>query len=711
MVSALEQTGSRETDGTSAPREAAGRRTALARLRNIGIVAHIDAGKTTVSERILFYSGRVHKMGEVHEGSTVMDWMVQEQERGITITSAATTLQWDGHPVNLIDTPGHVDFTAEVERSLRVLDGAVGVFCGVAGVQPQSETVWRQAKRYGVPCLAFVNKMDRMGARFDFVVESLRERLRAPVAVIQLPWGAEEAFRGAVDLIRMRALEFDESVQGARVVESSVPAELAVEAEAARAALCETVAEADEATLDAYLASPDLPADVLVAGLRRATIAGRLVPVLCGSALRNKGIQPLLDAVVDFLPSPLEVPSIRGHHPKTGADVERHASDAEPLAALAFKIATDPYVGKLAFIRIYSGVLKKGQNVFNPRTRKRERVQRIVALHANHREDVEALHAGEIGGLAGMKGLTTGDTLCAENQPVLLERIQFPEPVIAMAIEPRSSADRPALDAALAALADEDPTFRVTADAETGQRLISGMGELHLDIIRDRLLREFRVQGNAGRPMVSYRETITRSASAAHRFQREIGGAVQFAEVGLAVGPNARGGGNSVEFDVAEKQIPAQFRESVEEGVRDALLTGVLGSYALVDVAVRVTGGGFREEDSTEVAFKTAAVMALREALGAAGPVLLEPVMAVEVVTPDAHMGDVLSDLNARRGRVREMEAQDGSQIVRAEAPLVEMFGYATALRSLTKGRASYTMEPRRFEVVPEALQGAILNR
>ncbi len=711
MVSTLEQTGSRTTDGNAGAREASGRRTVLARLRNIGIVAHIDAGKTTVSERILYYSGRVHKMGEVHEGTTVMDWMVQEQERGITITSAATTLQWNGHAVNLIDTPGHVDFTAEVERSLRVLDGAVGVFCGVAGVQPQSETVWRQAKRYGVPRLAFVNKMDRKGARFDFVVESLRERLHAPVAVIQIPIGAEDGFRGCIDLIRMRALEFDESVQGARVVQLPVPSELSVAAEAARAALCEVVAEADEASLDAYMASPDLPADVLIAGLRRATIACRLVPVLCGSALHNKGIQPLLDAVVDFLPSPLDVPAIRGHHPKTGVEIDRQASDAEPMAALAFKIATDPYVGKLAFLRIYSGVLKKGQNVFNPRTRKRERVQRIVAMHANHREDVDALHAGEIGGLAGMKGLTTGDTLCAENQPVLLERIQFPEPVIAMAIEPRTSADRPSLDAALAALAEEDPTFRVSVDGETGQTLISGMGELHLEIIRDRLIREFRVQGNAGRPMVSYRETITKTDSASHRFQREIGGAVQFAEVELAVGPSPRGAGNTVVFDVAEKQIPPEFRDAVEEGVRDALLTGVLGSYALVDVAVRVTGGVFREEDSTEVAFKTAAVMALREALGAAGPVLLEPVMAVEVVTPDAHMGDVLSDLSARRGRVKEMEAQDGSQVVRAEAPLVEMFGYATALRSLTKGRASYTMEPRCFEVVPEALQGAILNR
>ena len=711
MVTALDQRTDSKVDARPAAREAEGRGSRLPLIRNLGIIAHIDAGKTTVSERILYYTGRVHKMGEVHEGTAVMDWMAQEQERGITITSAATTCAWRGHRVNLIDTPGHVDFTAEVERSLRVLDGAIGVFCGVAGVQPQSETVWRQARKYGVPRLAFVNKMDRKGARFDYVVQSLRDRLQAAVAVIQRPWGREEEFRGIVDVIRLKAVAFDESSQGARVVEGEVPAELRAEAEAARSALCEAVAEQDEATLDLYLASPDLSSEALVAGLRRATLAGRLVPVLCGSALKNKGIQPLLDAAVDFLPSPLDVPSVRGHHPKSGDAIERHASDFEPLSALAFKIATDPFFGKLAYLRVYSGVVRKGQNVFNPRTRKRERIGRLLHLHANHREDIDAIYAGEIGGVAGLKQATTGDTLCAENQPVLLERIVFPEPVIAMAIEPKSQADRASLDVALAALADEDPTFRVAADRETGQTLISGMGELHLDILRDRLFREFRVQANAGRPMVAYRETITAAAAGQHVFQRDLGGHVQYGQVALSVEPRPRGTGNEIRFEVSANLIPGEFRPAVEEGLHDGLCTGVLGSYAIVDAAVRVTGGGFRETDSTEVAFKTAAILALREALQRAAPVLLEPVMALEIVTPDEHMGDVLGDLNARRGRVRDVAAQNGATTVRAEAPLVELFGYATALRSLTRGRASYTMEPARFDVVPTALQEGILNR
>lgn len=711
MVDVLEQRSGKSTNDARPAPEAEACDASLAAVRNIGVIAHIDAGKTTVSERILFYSGRVHRMGEVHEGTAVMDWMAQEQERGITITSAATTFRWGGRTINLIDTPGHVDFTAEVERSLRVLDGAIGVFCGVAGVQPQSETVWRQARRYGVPRLAFVNKMDRKGADFDAVVRGIRDRLHAAVAVLQIPWGAEDAFRGVIDLIRMRALAFDEASQGASVIESPIPAELAARAEAARAQLCEVVAEADETALEAYMASPDLADETLRDGLRRATIAGRLVPVLCGTALRNKGIQPLLDAVVDYLPSPLDVPPVRGHHPKSEADAERRPSAADPMAALVFKIAADPYVGRVAYLRMYSGVLRKGQNVFNSRTRKRDRVQRIVALHANHREDIETLSAGEIGALAGMKGLTTGDTLCAENQPILLERIQFPEPVLAMAIEPRTQADRPALDAALEALAEEDPTFHVSIDAETGQLLIGGMGELHLEIIRDRLLREFRVQANAGRPMVSYRETVTRAAEAAHVFHRDIGGSAQFADVRLAVAPRERGAGNAISVAAPAKQIPVEFHDAIRAGLADATQTGVLGSYALVDVEVRVSGGAFREGDSTDVAFRTAAVLAFREAVAAASPVLLEPVMALEIVTPDEHMGDVLSDVGARRGRVKEMMAQGGSQIVRAEAPLVEMFGYATALRSLTRGRASYTMEPLRFEIVPETLQGAILNR
>ncbi len=709
MVPVLEQRPSRNAAGSS-PADV-GRAVPLDRVRNIGIVAHIDAGKTTVSERILFYSGRVHRMGEVHDGTTVMDWMVQEQERGITITSAATTFLWGGHQINLIDTPGHVDFTAEVQRSLRVLDGAIGVFCGVAGVQPQSETVWRQARGFGVPCLAFINKMDRKGADFASVVRSLRERLGAVPAPIQLPWGAEEQFRGVVDIIGRRALEFDEASQGARVHEHPIPAELAAIAAEARARLCEMVAEADEAVLEVYLAGPDLPADLLWAGLRRATIAGHLLPVLCGSALRNKGIQPLLDAVVALLPSPTDIPPARGRHPKTGAEVTRAAADTEPLAALVFKIAADPYVGRLAYVRVYSGVLKRGQNIYQPRTRRRERVPKLVRLHANQREEIEELRAGDIGGVPGMRQLATGDTICAESHPILLERITFPEPVVSMAIEPRTQADRPALAEALAALADEDPTFRVSTDPETGQVIISGMGELHLEILRDRLLREFRVPANAGRPMVSYRETISRPAAARHRFQREIGGTVQFAEVAVEVAPRPRGSGNEVRVEAGPREIPSEFHEAVEGGIADALATGVLASYAMTDVGVRVGGGAWREGDSTETAFRTAALLATREALAAGGPLLLEPVMALEIVTPDEHLGEVLADLTSRRGRVRQMEAREGAQTIRAEAPLVELFGYATALRSLTKGRASHSMEPRSFEPVPSALQATIIQR
>jgi elongation factor G len=711
MDAVLEQARQNGTAEGPGAIEAPGRPGPLALIRNIGIIAHIDAGKTTVSERILYYTGRVHKMGEVHEGTTVMDWMVQEQERGITITSAATTCAWRGHRINLIDTPGHVDFTAEVERSLRVLDGAIGVFCGVAGVQPQSETVWRQARKYGVPRLAFVNKMDRMGARFDWVVSHLRERLAAPVAVVQRPWGREDGFRGVFDLLSLEAIAFDDASLGADVRREPLPAEARAECERARAELVEAVAEKDEAVLAAYLRDADVPADELRAGLRRATLAGALVPVLCGSALRNKGIQPLLDAVVDYLPSPLDVPPVIGHHPKTGAETRRATSDFEPFASLAFKIAADPFFGKLAYVRVYSGVLKKGQNVFNPRARRRERVARILQLHANQREDAERLHAGEIGGLVGLKDVATGDTLCAENQPVLLERIAFPEPVIAMAVEPKTSADRPALEAALATLASEDPTFRVSTDRETGQLLISGMGELHLEIIRDRMLREHRVPANAGRPMVSYRETVEAPARASHVFHRDIGGRAQYAAVEIEIAPRPRGAGNEVAIAAPAAAIPAEFREAVEAGLRDGLSTGVLGNYPMVDVGVTVCGGAFRAADSTEVAFRTAAALALREALRAAHPALLEPVMSLEIVTPEAHMGDVLGDLNARRGQVREMHAREGEQVVRAEAPLAELFGYATALRSLTRGRASYTMEPRSFERVPDALRERILNR
>jgi elongation factor G len=711
MVTVVEQSKEQNSANPLTQREAEGRRRGLSMIRNIGIIAHIDAGKTTTTERMLYYTGRVYKMGEVHDGTATMDWMIQEQERGITITSAATTCFWHDRQINIIDTPGHVDFTVEVERSLRVLDGAVGVFCGVGGVQPQSETVWHQAKKYNVPCLAFVNKMDRMGARFDWVVQQMRERLAAPAMPVQIPWGQEDQFKGVIDLVNMRALSFDEASLGATVKDQEIPQDYSSSAEKARAALVEAVAEKDEQVLKSYLENPDVPAELLKQGIRRAVLAGAFVPVTCGSALHNQGIQPLLDAVVDYLPAPLDIPAVQGHHPKTRKELAREVSDFEPLSALSFKIATDPYVGKLAFVRVYSGVLRKGQNVYNPRTQKRERLGKIVELHANHREEVDSLYAGEIGGIGGMKQITTGDTLCAENQPIALERIEFPEPVIAMAIEPRTQADREKMSEALADLAAEDPTFRISKDAETGQTLIKGMGELHLEIIKDRMFREFKVQANAGQPMVAYRETIRASARAEHVFQREIAGRGQYGHVIVEIAPVARGTGNKVEFDVSNDKVPTEFRVAVEEGIRDALITGVVGNYALIDILVKVVGGSCHPVDSTEIAFRSAAVLAVREAVLASQPVLLEPVMKLEIITPEEYMGDVLGDISGRRGHVKEIEAREAAQIISADVPLAELFGYATSLRSLTKGRASYTMEPHCFEMVPETLQKSLLNR
>ena len=694
----------------SSPREDAARGRALSSIRNIGIVAHIDAGKTTTTERILYYTGRVYKMGEVHEGTAVMDWMEQEQERGITITSAATTCFWRDRQINIIDTPGHVDFTVEVERSLRVLDGAVGVFCGVGGVQPQSETVWRQAKKYNVPCLAFVNKMDRMGADFDKVVSELREKLAAPAVPVQLPIGSEENFKGIVDLISMKAYAFSEATLGSEVEEVAIPEELAAEAEKRRAALIEKTAEADEALLEVYLENADVPSDQLVAAIRRATIAGHLVPVLCGSSLKNKGVQPLLDAVVDYLPSPIDVPAVTGVHPKTEEPETREAGDFEPLSALAFKMATDSFVGKLVFVRIYSGKLEKRQNVFNPRTRKREKIGRLLRLHANSREDVETLFAGEIGAVAGLKQFTTGDTLCAENQAIVLESIEFPEPVIAMAIEPKTQADRDALADAMQSLVEEDPTFRVTTNEDTGQTIINGMGELHLEIIKDRILREFKVKANAGKPVVAYRESARKAGTGEFTFEREIGGRGHFGKLVVEVFPRERSSGNQVNLTVSKEVIPAEFHLPIEQGLNDALLTGVLGNYALVDLDVNVTGGEAHPVDSSEIAFRTAAVMALRDAVGHASPTLLEPIMKLEIIVPEEHLGDVMNDLNGRRGRIREIEARESVQIVHVDVPLAELFGYATTLRSLTKGRASYTMEPLAFEIVPDSMQEAILN-
>lgn len=693
------------------PREAADRSRPLSAVRNIGVIAHIDAGKTTTSERILFYAGRVHRMGEVHEGTAVMDWMPQEKERGITITSAATTCFWRDYQINLIDTPGHVDFTVEVERSLRVLDGAVVVFCGVGGVQPQSETVWHQADRYHVPRIAFVNKMDRIGADFNAVLAQMRSKLGAVPVAVQIPWGSEDQFRGVVDLLTMEALIYDETSQGLKVTPVPVPADLAVEAEKARAALIEVLSERDEAILGAYLENPDVPAAILREGVRRATLARTVTPVLCGSSLRNKGVQQLLDAVVDYLPSPLDIPPVQGHHPKTHAVETREADDFAPQSALVFKLMNDPYMGRMAFIRVYSGQVKKGQNLFNARTRKRERVMKLVLLHADDRQEVEVIHAGEIGAVVGLKQAVTGDTLCAENMPLELERIRFPEPVISMAIEPKSQADREKLNEALEALSAEDPTCVVSRDADTGQTLLSGMGELHLEILKDRMFREYKVQANAGRPMVAYRETITAKAAGEHRFERDIGGQRQFAEVALTVEPRPRGSGVEIEFHVPVSKIPQEFRSAIEEGIHDGLSTGILANYALVDIKVNVTGGSFHDQESTDVAFRTAGVMALREAAKAASPAILEPIMSLEIILPAEHLGDVLNDVSARRGHVQDMDGKEMARVIHARIPLAELFGYSTAIRSLTRGRASYTMEPACFDVVPAAIQQQLLER
>jgi elongation factor G len=689
-----------------------GRIASLADVRNLGIVAHIDAGKTTTTERILFYAGRTHKLGNVDEGTTVTDWMIQERERGITITSAAITCRWGGAQINLIDTPGHVDFTIEVERSLRVLDGAVGVFCAVGGVQPQSETVWRQADKHNVPRLAFVNKMDRMGADFDAVVAEIRTKLGANAVPVNLPWGREEQFRGCLDLLTMQACLFEESDRGQTVRNVPLPPDLAAAAERARAFLCERVAEADETVLPQYLESPDLPAETLRAAIRRATLAGRLVPVLCGSALRNKGVQPLLDAVVWYLPSPADRPAVTGSDLRSGQPVSRPAEDTAPLAALVFKIASDPYVGQLFFVRVYAGRLRKGQNVFNPRTRRRERVMRLLRLHADAQQEIESLDTGDIGALVGLKDATTGDTLCAEHQPVALERIQAPEPVMFIAIEPRARADREKLQAALHTLASEDPTCVVRTDPDTGQTILSGMGELHLEILLDRLRREHRVEANTGRPMVSYYETLLAEGAADYAFDREIGGKHLFARVAVAVSPRPRGSGNAVDVEALAGRLPADRLAAVGQGLQDGLLTGILARFPMTDVAVRATDAAFvDEETATDVAFRTAAVMAFRAAAQAASPELLEPIMALDIVTPPEHVGEIMGDLNARRGHVRDMTMRGEVQIVRARVPLAELFGYSTAIRSLSRGRASYTMEPDAFAVVPRQVRDQLLNR
>lgn len=710
MVRVLEQRNNSKMTAKGKGKEPAGRQHAISAVRNIGIIAHIDAGKTTTTERMLFYTGMLHRMGEVHDGTATMDWMIQEKERGITITSAATTCEWDGCQINIIDTPGHVDFTVEVERSLRVLDGAIGVFCGVGGVQPQSETVWRQANRYGVPMIAYVNKMDRLGADFDRVVLEMNEKLGANAVPVQLPVGSENDFIGVVDIIDMKMLSYDKESLGVEIVSMPVPEDMKVSVEKARAELVEAVAEKDESVLHAYMENADVASDILRKGIRNIVTRGKMVPVFCGSSLHNQGVQQLLDAVVAYLPSPADVPDVEGVHPKTGEKVERKSDDISPLSALVFKIANDSYVGRLAFVRVYSGILKKGQNIYNPRIAKRERIAKLVRLHSDSRTEVDALFSGEIGGIVGLKDVTTGDTLCAEHTPVVLGSMLFPEPVMFMAVEPKSSADREKFEQALEVLSAEDPTCKVRKDIETGQTIMSGMGELHLEILRDRMAREFNVEPNVGKPMVAYHETVTSAGEGEYVFDREIGGSRHYAKVCVRVAPLARGSGNKVDFEVSSNEIPLEFRADIESGLNDGLMTGVLGRYIGTDMVITVIGGDFDREASTGVAFRTAALMAFKAAVEKAGPEFLEPIMSLEIVIPDEHVGDVMGDINGRRGKVRDLTARGSMQIIKAGVPLAELFGYSTAIRSLSRGRASYTMEPEHFEIVPKAIREELLN-
>ncbi len=682
----------------------------LERTRNIGIMAHIDAGKTTTTERILFYTGKVHRMGEVHDGSATMDWMVQEQERGITITSAATTCFWKDYRINLIDTPGHVDFTMEVERSLRVLDGAIAVFCAKGGVEPQSETVWRQADRYRIPRIAYVNKMDTLGADFFRVVEMIRERLGAVPVPIQLPIGVEDTFRGVVDLVTGKAIVYQDDL-GTRCEETEVPPEMEELVTGQRMALLETVAEIDDEIMMKYLEGEEIQPQEIKRALRRGTLEVTITPVLCGSSYRNKGVQPLLDAVVDYLPSPLDIPAVEGYHPETGELIRRQVSDEEPFSALAFKIMTDPFVGKLTYFRVYSGSLSIGSYVFNANKNKKERVGRILRMHANHREEIDGVYAGDIAAAVGLKDTSTGDTLCAEENPIVLEAMQFPEPVISVAIEPCTKADQDKLGLSLAKLAEEDPTFRIHTDAETGQTIISGMGELHLEIIVDRLLREFKVEANVGKPQVAYKESISTRARAEGRFVRQTGGRGQYGHVVMEFEPLARGQGFEFVNKVVGGSVPREFIPAVESGVREAMETGVLAGYPVVDVRAILLDGSAHEVDSSEMAFKIAGSLAFKNATEKARPILLEPVMKVEVVVPEEYMGEVLGDLNARRGRIESIETRGGTQVIRSLVPLSRMFGYATDLRSRTQGRGTYTMQFHLYEEVPAQEAEEIITR
>ena len=678
-----------------------GKKSRLALTRNIGIMAHIDAGKTTTTERILYFTGRIHRTGEVHEGGATMDWMVQEQERGITITSAATTAQWDGHTINIIDTPGHVDFTVEVERSLRVLDGSVALFDSVSGVEPQSETVWRQADKYGVPRIAFVNKMDRMGADFYMSMQTMRDRLGANPIAIQLPWGAEDHFTGVIDLIKMVAIKYDQE-DGSTFEELEIPAELKEQAEEYREKLLEEVASHDEELMELYLGGEEIPVEQLHAAIRKGTIANEFNPVLCGSAFKNKGVQPLLDAVVAYMPSPLDVPAIKGTDPKTGEALERQSSEEEPFSALAFKVATDPHVGKLTFFRVYSGKISSGTQVINVTKGKQERISRILQMHANTREERDSIAAGEIGAAVGLKDTGTGDTLCLKDNQVLLETMVFPEPVIRVAIEPKTKSDQDKLGIALQKLAEEDPTFRVNTDQETGQTIIAGMGELHLEIIVDRLQREFKVDANVGKPQVAYRETIKKRVEKVEgKFVRQTGGSGQYGVVSLNVEPNEPGAGFEFVNSITGGSIPKEYHSSIETGVKGAMESGTLAGYPMVDVKVELIDGKYHETDSSTMAFEFAGSIGFKEACQRAGAILLEPIQDVEVTTPEEYMGEVMGDLSARRGKIEGMEPRGNAQIVRARVPLSELFGYATALRSLTQGRANYSMQFGRYEEVP----------
>ena len=678
--------------------------------RNIGIMAHIDAGKTTATERILFYTGKIHKIGDTHDGNSQMDWMEQEQERGITITSAATTAQWKNHRINIIDTPGHVDFTVEVERSLRVLDGSVAVLDAQSGVEPQTETVWRQATTYGVPRIVFVNKMDKTGADFLYSVGTIHDRLQANAHPIQLPIGAEDLFEGVIDLVEMKAI-YNEGSVGENLVVKEIPAEYQDQAEEYREKLIEAVAEFDEEFMEKYLGGEEITIDELKAAIRKATLSVEFFPVVCGSAFKYKGVQPMLDAVVEYLPSPLDVPAIKGINPNTDEEVERHSSDEEPFSALAFKVMTDPFVGKLTFFRVYSGILSSGSYVKNSTKGKRERVGRILQMHANTRNEIAEVYAGDIAAAVGLKDTTTGDTLCDEKNEVILESMEFPEPVIQLSVEPKSKADQDKMSTALQKLQEEDPTFRAGTDEETGQVIIAGMGELHLDIIVDRMRREFKVECTVGAPMVSYRETFKQAAQVQGKFTRQSGGRGQYGDVWIEFTPNEPGAGFEFENAIVGGVVPREYIPAVEAGLKDSMANGVLAGYELIDVKAKLFDGSYHDVDSSEMAFKVAASLALKEAAKKCNPVILEPIMKVEVVMPEEYLGDIMGDITSRRGRVEGMEARGNAQVVSASVPLSEMFGYATSLRSATQGRGTYSMVFDHYEEVPKSISEEIIKK